>query len=110
MAPVAAPSRLFLLAAVVAAVILVLSRRLHTGYVQALEQSLLAGRVRLDLHAANRLQLLGAGLGPDEIHAAPWCTHCHEEQFFSFRRDGRAAGRQMALVGARRGGGRVRRP
>lgn len=68
------------------------------------------GRVRLDLHAANRLQLLGAGLGPDEIHAAPWCTHCHEEQFFSFRRDGRAAGRQMALVGARRGGGRGRRP
>jgi YfiH family protein len=68
------------------------------------------GRVRLDLHAANRLQLLGAGLGPEEIHAAPWCTHCHEELFFSFRRDGQAAGRQMALVGARRRGGGGRRP
>lgn len=68
------------------------------------------GHVRLDLHAANRLQLLGAGLGPDTIHAAPWCTHCHEDLFFSFRRDGRAAGRQMALVGTRRGGGGVGRP
>jgi YfiH family protein len=68
------------------------------------------GRVRLDLHAANRLQLLRAGLGSDDIHAAPWCTRCHGELFFSFRRDGRAAGRQMAVVGARRGGGGGRRP
>ena len=67
-------------------------------------------RVRLDLHAANRIQLLRAGLGPDDIHAAPWCTHCHEGLFFSFRRDGAAAGRQMAVVGARRGGGGGWRP
>jgi len=67
-------------------------------------------RVRLDLHAANRFQLLKAGLGPDDIHAAPWCTRCREDLFFSFRRDGAAAGRQMAVVGARRDGGDARRP
>jgi YfiH family protein len=60
-----------------------------------------SGRVRLDLHAANRLQLVKAGLNPGDIHAAPWCTRCREDLFFSFRRDGAAAGRQMAVVGAR---------
>jgi hypothetical protein len=47
-APEGAEPRLFALAAGVALVGLVLSRRLHVGYIRALEQSLLAGRVRLD--------------------------------------------------------------
>jgi hypothetical protein len=46
--PLGAESRLFVLAAGLAVVGLVLSRRLHVGYVQALERSLLAGRVKLD--------------------------------------------------------------
>ena len=58
-----------------------------------------AGRVRLDLHAANRAQLLRAGLAPARIHAAPWCTKCRGDLFFSYRRDGSAAGRHMAVVG-----------
>jgi YfiH family protein len=59
------------------------------------------GRVRLDLHAANRAQLLRAGLAPGRIHAAPWCTRCRKDLFFSYRRDGAAAGRQMAVIGGR---------
>jgi hypothetical protein len=47
-APGGADSRLFALAAGLSLAALVLSRRLHLGYVGALEQSLLAGRVRLE--------------------------------------------------------------
>jgi YfiH family protein len=56
------------------------------------------GRFLLDLHAANRLQLERAGVGSDRIHTAPWCTRCREDLFFSYRRDGEGAGRQMAVV------------
>lgn len=53
----------------------------------------------LDLRLANRLQLEGAGLHPSAIHIAPWCTACHPELFFSHRRDGVHAGRQLACIG-----------
>ncbi len=45
--PVGNELRLFALAAVSSLCVLALSRRLHHGYVQALEQSLLSGRVKL---------------------------------------------------------------
>ena len=48
LSPIGAPSKLFVLAAAVSLVALVLSRRLHVGYVGALEESLRAGQVRLD--------------------------------------------------------------
>ena len=48
LAPIGAEARLFAIAAGVAVAGLVMSSRLHAGYVRALEQSLLAGRVRLD--------------------------------------------------------------
>ncbi|MGD8898133.1 MAG: hypothetical protein PVJ73_19040 [Acidobacteriota bacterium] len=48
LAPAGAEPPLFALAAGVSLVGLGLSRRLHLGYVRALEQSLLAGRVRLE--------------------------------------------------------------
>lgn len=51
--PIGAEPRLFGLAAVGSFAALVLSRRLHVGYVQALEQSLRAGQVRLE---------------PDQVH------------------------------------------
>ena len=57
------------------------------------------GGPRLDLRLANRLQLERAGLAPEAIHVAPWCTACDEELFFSYRRSGGLAGRQMALIG-----------
>jgi hypothetical protein len=48
LAPLGAEARLFAIAAAIAVGGLVLSSRLHLGYVAALEKSLLAGRVRLD--------------------------------------------------------------
>ena len=48
LAPLGAEARLFAVAAAISVAGLVLSSRLHLGYVTALEKSLLAGRVRLD--------------------------------------------------------------
>ena len=57
------------------------------------------GPGRLDLHACNRRQLREAGVPEGSIHAAPWCTRCRSDLFFSFRREGGAAGRLMAVIG-----------
>ena len=54
---------------------------------------------RLDLVEANRRQLVRAGLGREAISAAPWCTACSPGRFHSYRRDGAAAGRNLACVG-----------
>lgn len=57
------------------------------------------GRGLLDLRRANRIQLESAGLAPESISLAPWCTACCGELFFSYRREGAGAGRMMALIG-----------
>jgi hypothetical protein len=62
------------------------------------------GRRRLDLREAIRLQLEGEGVGAGSIHVAPWCTACSADLFFSYRRQGAAAGRQMACIGWPPGG------
>ena len=57
-----------------------------------------AGRFLLDLPAVNRAQLEAAGVSPDNISAHPACTKCGGPRFASYRRDGAAAGRMIALV------------
>lgn len=57
------------------------------------------GKVQLDLRQANFLQLRSAGVPAAAIHAAPWCTACAGDLFFSYRREGAAAGRMMACIG-----------
>ncbi len=59
----------------------------------------LSGRTAIDLHAALRAQLRAAGVPAGSIHAAPFCTRCRNDMFFSFRAEGPAAGRLMAAVG-----------
>jgi YfiH family protein len=56
------------------------------------------GRFRLDLAAVNRAQLTEAGVHPEKITAHPACTMCGGERFASYRRDGTAAGRMIALA------------
>ena len=57
---------------------------------------------RIDLHEANRRQLLDAGLDAARVHAAPLCTMCRPDLFFSYRRDrplhGRT-GRLLSVIG-----------
>nr|MDQ3805782.1 polyphenol oxidase family protein [Acidobacteriota bacterium] len=56
------------------------------------------GHALADLHRANREQLLDAGVAPGRIHAAPLCTVCRPDLFFSYRRDKKLHGRTGRLL------------
>jgi YfiH family protein len=56
------------------------------------------GRRFLDLKAVNRAQLVSAGVPADRISVHPACTLCGGDRFASYRRDGAAAGRMIALI------------
>lgn len=56
------------------------------------------GKWRLDLAAANRHQLLTAGIAPDRIETAGICVACNLDSYFSYRRDGGETGRQMGFI------------
>lgn len=51
-----------------------------------------AGRMYFDLWAANRAQLVEAGLSAERIESAGLCTLCHNDVFYSFRREGKGCG------------------
>lgn len=53
----------------------------------------------IDLRVASRAVLAGAGVTADHIDAAPPCTRCNPERFFSYRRDGQAGGVHMGFIG-----------
>jgi YfiH family protein len=57
---------------------------------------------RIDLHRANREQLIAAGVAPQNIHIAPLCTMCRTDLFFSYRREKKlygCVGRLMSVIG-----------
>jgi polyphenol oxidase len=49
-------------------------------------------RVQLDLRAANRWQLVDAGVEPGNISVSTLCTACRTDLFFSYRREASPAG------------------
>lgn len=53
----------------------------------------------IDLHEANRRQLIEAGVAAENIHAAPLCTMCLTDLFFSYRREKKTLGRTGRLLG-----------
>lgn len=55
-----------------------------------------AGRVDLAEH--NRRQLEAAGLRSANIDVLTFCTFCHGDQFWSFRREGERAGRMISYI------------
>jgi YfiH family protein len=55
-------------------------------------------RAHLDLIAANRAILAGAGLAPKNIFSSGFCTACRSDLFFSYRRE-HTTGRLMATIG-----------
>jgi hypothetical protein len=59
------------------------------------------GRFRLDLRAANRQQLLEAGVSAARIQALEECTFCRAERYPSYRREGPGAGRMVSIIGFR---------
>ena len=56
------------------------------------------GRFVLDLPAVSRAQLTAAGVPAENISSHPACTRCGGEKFASYRRDGAASGRMIALA------------
>lgn len=60
------------------------------------------GHARVDLHAANRDQLLSCGLNPANISIAPFCTMERTDLFFSYRREKKQfgkTGRLLSVIG-----------
>jgi YfiH family protein len=57
------------------------------------------GHALIDLHEANRQQLVGAGVVAENIHVAPLCTMCRTDLFFSYRREKKLHGRTGRLLG-----------
>jgi len=54
---------------------------------------------RLDLIAVARHQLASAGVLPNNVFIADYCTACRTDLFFSHRREGGSTGRQVAAIG-----------
>ncbi len=57
-----------------------------------------AGRLYLDLCAANKEELLKAGLLEKNIFDQAFCTSCVNEEFFSFRKEGETSGRMLSVM------------
>jgi YfiH family protein len=63
-----------------------------------------AGHALVDLHEANRRQLVESGVAAERIHALPLCTMCRPDLFFSYRQDRKLygrTGRLMSVIGRR---------
>ena len=63
-------------------------------------------RVQLDLRAANRWQLIDAGVKPRNIAVSALCTRCRTDLFFSYRGERSESGvshsgRMMSVIGIR---------
>lgn len=56
-------------------------------------------RVQLDLRAANRWQLVDAGVRAGNIAVSTLCTGCRSDLFFSYRKEGAGTGRMMSVIG-----------
>ncbi len=52
----------------------------------------------LDLKRANLLQMLEYGIKEEHISISDICTSCKTDLFFSFRKEGEAAGRQLSFI------------
>ena len=59
------------------------------------------GRLYFDLWEANRTQLVDTGVAAEQIEAAGLCTLCHNDVFYSYRREGAGCG-HFALLAALR--------
>jgi YfiH family protein len=62
------------------------------------------GHAKIDLHLANKDQLLNCGIPADRIFTAPLCTMERDDLFFSYRREKKLygkTGRLMSVIGLR---------
>lgn len=57
------------------------------------------GRARLDLKALVKEQAQDLGAAPNSITIVNLCTICHEDLFFSYRREGKVNGTMVSAIG-----------
>jgi YfiH family protein len=53
----------------------------------------------VDLKAANRAQLIGAGILPEKIEVSPYSTVVNNADFYSYRKEKGVTGRMLNLIG-----------
>jgi len=56
-------------------------------------------RPHLNQALANQRQLIEIGIPADQIHVSNLCTQCRSDLFYSYRREGKRAGRLLAVIG-----------
>ena len=56
-------------------------------------------RPHLNQALANQLQLIEAGVPESHIRVSSLCTQCRADLFFSYRREGKHAGRLLSIIG-----------
>ncbi len=61
--------------------------------------SMVGSARHVHLAATNRLWLVQCGLAVENIETIEFCTCCRQDTFFSYRREGKTAGRQIAYIG-----------
>jgi YfiH family protein len=57
------------------------------------------GKVHLDLKALIREQVQGMGASSGSVTVVNLCTICHDDLFFSYRRDGKVIGTMVSAIG-----------
>nr|WP_232510264.1 peptidoglycan editing factor PgeF [Paenibacillus crassostreae] len=57
------------------------------------------GKSMLNLKEINRQIMMKAGILPTHIECTSWCTSCHHDLFFSYRKDGGVTGRMASWIG-----------
>ncbi|WP_174733850.1 peptidoglycan editing factor PgeF [Mesobacillus harenae] len=57
------------------------------------------GQYSLDLQELNKQILITAGVKKEAVSVTEYCTSCHEDLFFSHRRDKGASGRMISFIG-----------
>ncbi|PYY27416.1 peptidoglycan editing factor PgeF [Paenibacillus illinoisensis] len=56
------------------------------------------GKTMLNLKECNRHIMMKAGILPDHIECTTWCTSCHPELFFSYRKENGTTGRMASWI------------
>ncbi len=56
-------------------------------------------RSMLNLKEMNRIIMIKAGILPTHIECTSWCTSCHSDRFFSYRKHNGVTGRMASWVG-----------
>ena len=57
-----------------------------------------SGHYYLDLVKINKKQVLGLGIKDTNIFDSKICTSCQNEEFFSYRREGKGCGRMISVI------------